>query len=118
MLKGTELFLGVNYEAPFGHLIFNGLGGIFVEVLKDVQKALAPVSFFEAAEMIRQLKSYKIIQGIRGQTPVNEALYQEFIVRLSRLVEIAPEIKEMDINPLIATDDKIIAVDARVAVEK
>jgi len=118
MLKGTELFLGVNYEAPFGHLIFNGLGGIFVEVLKDVQKALAPVSFFEAAEMIRQLKSYKIIQGIRGQTPVNEALYQEFIVRLSRLVEIAPEIKEMDINPLIATNDKIIAVDARVAVEK
>ena len=114
MLSGTELFLGVKKEDDFGHLIFCGLGGIFVEVLKDVQNSLAPISLPEAKEMIRNLNGYKIIKGVRGQTPVNEDLYSEFIVRLSKLVETAPEITEMDVNPLIAFDNKIVAVDARI----
>ncbi len=118
MLSGTELFLGVKKEENFGHLIFCGLGGIFVEILKDVQNSLSPISLFEAKEMIHNLKSYKIIQGVRGQLPVNEDLFAEFIVRLSKLVESAPEITEMDINPLLAFDNKIVAVDARISIEK
>ncbi len=116
MLSGTELFLGVKKESDFGHLIFCGLGGIFVEVLKDVQNSLSPISLFEAKEMIRNLRSYKIIQGVRGQAPVNENLFAEFIVRLSKLVEVAPEITEMDVNPLMAFNNKIVAVDARIAI--
>lgn len=118
MYKGTELFLGVKKEGDYGHLIFCGLCGIFVEVLKDVQNMLVPVTLFEAKEMIRNLKDYKIIQGVRGQEPVNEDLYAEFIVRLSKLIEAAPEITEMDVNPLIATGKRIVAVDARILVEK
>ena len=114
MLSGTELFLGVKKEDDFGHLIFCGLGGIFVEVLKDVQNSLVPISLPEAKEMIRNLNGYKIIKGVRCQTPVNEDLYSEFIVRLSKLVETAPEITEMDVNPLMAFDNKIVAVDARI----
>ncbi len=117
MLSGTELFLGVKQEGNFGHLIFCGLGGIFVEVLKDVQNSLAPINIEEAKEMIHNLNGYKIIQGVRGQAPVNEDLYAEFIIRLSKLVEAAPEITEMDINPLMAFDNKIVAVDARIAIE-
>ena len=117
MLSGTELFLGIKQEGNFGHLIFCGLGGIFVEVLKDVQNSLAPINIEEAKEMIHNLNGYKIIQGVRGQAPVNEDLYAEFIIRLSKLVEAAPEITEMDINPLMAFDNKIVAVDARIAIE-
>ncbi|MCD6366609.1 MAG: acetate--CoA ligase family protein [Bacteroidales bacterium] len=117
MLSGTELFLGVKQEGNSGHLIFCGLGGIFVEVLKDVQNSIAPISLLEAKEMIQNLNGYKIIKGVRGQIPVNEDLYAEFIVRLSKLVEAAPEISEMDVNPLIAFDNQIVAVDARILLE-
>jgi len=118
MLSGTELFLGIKQESDFGHLIFCGLGGIFIEVLKNVSNSLAPISLPEAKEMIRNLNGYKIIKGFRGQAPVNEDLYAEFIVRLSKLAEAAPEIAEMDINPLMAFDNRIVAVDARIATKK
>jgi len=75
-------------------------------------------SIQEAKEMIRNLNGYKIIKGVRGQAPVNEDLYAEFIVRLSKLAEAAPEIAEMDINPLMAFDNRIVAVDARILLVK
>lgn len=118
MLKGRELFIGAKYEEKFGHVVLCGLGGIFVEVLKDVSSGLAPLSYEEAYSMIRSLRAYKIIQGTRGQEGVNESKFAEIIVRLSTLLRFATEIKEMDINPLLATEKTIIAVDARIRIEK
>lgn len=118
MLSGQELFIGAKYEPGFGHIILCGLGGIFVEVLKDVASGLAPLSFNEATSMIRSLKSYKIIQGTRGQKGLNEKLFTEIIVRLSVMLRFTPEIKEMDINPLLANEKDVIAVDARIRIEK
>lgn len=118
MLKGTELFIGAKYEPRFGHVVLCGLGGIFVEVLKDVSSGLAPLSMEEAESMVHSLRAYKIIKGTRGQKGVNERKYEEIIVRLSTLLRFATEIKEMDINPLLADGNDVVAVDARIRVEK
>ena len=117
MLKGTELFIGAKYEERFGHVVLCGLGGIFVEVLKDVQSGLAPLSYGEAFSMIHSLRGYKIIKGTRGQKGLNEQKYAEIIVRLSTLLRFATEIKEIDINPLLADANDVVAVDARILVE-
>ena len=118
MLSGTELFIGAKYEQRFGHVVLCGLGGIFVEVLKDVQSGLAPLSYGEAYSMIRSLRGYKILKGTRGQQGINEQKYAEIIVRLSTLLRFATEIKEMDINPLLANANDVVAVDARILIEK
>ncbi|NPA35547.1 MAG: CoA-binding protein [Chlorobi bacterium] len=118
MLKGRELFLGAKYEPGFGHIVLCGLGGIFVEVMKDVTSALAPVSESEALDMIKRLKGYKLFEGVRGEKGIDETSYASVIVRLSELLRNAEEIKELDINPLLAEQDKIVAVDARIRVEK
>ena len=118
MLKGTELFIGAKYEERFGHVVLCGLGGIFVEVLKDVSSGLAPLSYAEAYSMIHSLRGYKIIKGTRGQQGINEQKYAEIIVRLSTLLRFATEIKEMDINPLLADENNVVAVDARILIEK
>lgn len=118
MIKGKELFIGAKYEPRFGHIVLCGLGGIFVEVLKDVSSGLAPLSYEEAYSMIRSLRAYKIIKGTRGQKGLNEQKYAEIIVRLSTLLRFATEIKELDINPLLADGDNVTAVDARILIEK
>ncbi|MBR1409758.1 MAG: acetate--CoA ligase family protein [Prevotella sp.] len=118
MLKGTELFIGAKYETRFGHVVLCGLGGIFVEVLKDVSSGLAPLSYAEAYSMIHSLKGYKIIKGTRGQKGINEQKFAEIIVRLSTLLRFATEIKEMDINPLLADESDVVAVDARILIER
>lgn len=118
MLKGRELFIGAKYEPRFGHIVLCGLGGIFVEVLKDLSSGLAPLSYEEAYSMIHSLRAYKIIKGTRGQKGINEKKYAEIIVRLSTLLRFATEIKEMDINPLLADEDNVVAVDARIRIEK
>ena len=118
MIRGTELFIGAKYEPRFGHVVLCGLGGIFVEVLKDVSSGLAPLSYEEAYSMIHSLRGYKILKGTRGQKGINERKYAEIIVRLSTLLRFATEIKEMDINPLLADENDVIAVDARIRVEK
>lgn len=118
MIKGTELFIGAKYEQRFGHIVLCGLGGIFVEVLKDVSSGLAPLSVSEAESMIHSLRGYKIIKGTRGQKGINEHKYMEIIVRLSTILRFATEIKEMDINPLLADADNVVAVDARIRLEK
>lgn len=118
MISGTELFIGAKYEPRFGHVVLCGLGGIFVEVLKDVTSGLAPLSRDEAFSMIRSLRGYKIIKGTRGQKGLNEQRYAEIIMRLSTLLRYATEIKEMDINPLLADEKDVVAVDARILIEK
>ena len=118
MLSGTELFAGVKKEDKFGHLLLFGLGGIFIEVLKDVRTTLAPLGKREVLEELKKLKSYKIIQGVRGQEGVNEDLFAEVLVRLSALVQAAPEIAEMDLNPLLGSRKQVVAVDARIRIEK
>ena len=118
MITGLELFIGATYEPHFGHVILCGLGGIFVEILQDVSSGLAPLTFNEAYSMIRNLKSYKIIQGARGQEGINEDRLVEIMVRLSSLLRFATEIKEVDLNPLIGNAETLTVVDARIRIEK
>ena len=117
-LHGTEVFIGAKREGKFGHTVLSGLGGIFIEVLKDVKTGIAPISQTEALGMIRGLRSYKIIQGVRGQEPVNEEKFAEMVSRVSALVGTAPEIFEMDLNPLLGNRESVTAVDARIRIEK
>lgn len=117
-LSGKEIYMGVAKESNFGHLILVGMGGIFVEVLKDISSGLVPIEKKEASLMIKRLKSYPIIQGVRGQDGINEDLIIENIIRLSTLIEVAPEIVELDINPFLGSSSKLIAVDARICIEK
>ena len=117
MLKGTELFIGAKYEERFGHVVLCGLGGIFVEIFKDIASGLAPLVTEEALSMIRSLNGYKVFQSARGQKGIDEYQFAKIIVQLSSLLRFATEIKELDINPLLATDSGIIAVDARIRVE-
>jgi acetate---CoA ligase (ADP-forming) len=117
MHSGIELFIGAKHEGKFGHLVLCGLGGIFIEVLKDVSAGLVPVGEEEALSMIRQLKGYKIIRGVRGQPGVNEVKFAEIIIRLSALLKAAPEIMELDFNPLLGKGDDIIVVDSRINIK-
>lgn len=118
MLSGTEVFIGAKREGKFGHLVLAGLGGIFIEVLHDVNTALSPVSENEAENMIKNLKSYKIIEGVRGKEGVNIEIFKTNIQKISALLEIAPEIFEMDLNPLLGNSKYLKAVDARIRIEK
>ena len=118
MLDGIDVYIGAIKDPKFGHQIFFGLGGIFIEVLKDVQSALAPITADEAKEMLKQLKGYKILQGVRGQEGVNLDLYADQVARVSALVQAAPEIAEMDLNPLLGNPRYVTAVDARIRIEK
>jgi acetyltransferase len=86
--------------------------------LKDVQSALAPITAAEAKEMLTKLRGYKILQGVRGQEPVNIDIYADQVARVSALVMAAPEIAEMDLNPLLGNPRNVVAVDARIRIEK
>ncbi len=118
MKKGTELFIGAKKENKYPHIIMCGLGGIFVEILKDVTIGMIPVSEKDSLHMITQLKAYPILKGIRGQKGIDIEAFSKIISKLSTLLEIAPEIAELDINPLLATSDEIVAVDVRIRIEK
>ena len=118
MTSGLELFAGAKKEDNFGHVLLCGIGGIFIEVIKDVVTGLAPLGYQEAVEMIRALKGYKLIKGARGQQGVDEHVFADILVRLSVLVQTAPDIVELDLNPLMGKGDKILAVDARIRIKK
>ncbi|WP_297089597.1 acetate--CoA ligase [uncultured Draconibacterium sp.] len=117
MASGNELFLGATYEEKFGHVVLCGMGGIYVEVMKDVASGLAPLTHSEARSMVQSLKSYKILKGFRKQNGINIEKYVDIIVRLSWLLRYATEIKEIDINPLLGNKNEILAVDARIRIE-
>jgi acetate---CoA ligase (ADP-forming) len=114
--NGTEIYIGAKKEIGYGHQLVCGLGGIYVEVFKDVSSGIAPIGPDEAMAMIRRLKSFPILKGTRGGEGVNLKLVADTMLRLSALLQMVPEIVELDINPLMGTQDKLIAVDARIFV--
>jgi len=118
MLSGVELFAGATREGDFGTVLMCGMGGIFIEVLKDVKAALVPIDKNEIRKMIQTLKSYPLIQGVRGQEGVDEEAFVDAVYRLSTLLYHAPEIAEMDLNPLLGNISYVKAVDARIRIEK
>jgi acyl-CoA synthetase (NDP forming) len=112
--SGVEIIIGMNKDPQFGPAIMFGLGGVLVEVLRDVAFRLVPVSRLDAAEMVREIKGYALLQGYRGQEPVDIKRLEEVIVQVSEFIESHPQIEELDLNPLVASGDKIVAVDARI----
>lgn len=114
---GLEMILGVNKAPGLGTMIMVGLGGIYVEILKDVNFAFAPLTRSDAVRMLTNLKSSKLLDGARGQLPVDKEKLIECVGRLSQLVVDFPEIVELDINPLLALSDKALVLDGRVVVE-
>ncbi len=118
MISGKEIFIGAKREANFLPIVMCGLGGIFIEVLKDVSVNMVPISITEASNMIESLKAYPILKGVRGQDGINLEKFAEFICKISNLLQIAPEIAELDINPLMANFEDIVAVDVRIKIEK
>ena len=118
--SGTEVILGMNRDKSFGPLMMFGMGGIMVEVLKDVSFHLAPLTGREAKQMLINTRTYKILQGVRGKEAVDIDAIAEGLQRLSQLVTEFPQIQEIDINPYVVGREGTIpiAVDARISVEK
>jgi len=111
---GREVILGAKAEPGVGHLIMFGLGGVFVEVLKDVVFSLTPVSDAESREMIDGIRGAALLEGVRGEKPVDKAALADLIQRISRLVTDFPQFKELDLNPVMAFEKGAVAVDARI----
>ncbi|MEM4160397.1 MAG: acetate--CoA ligase family protein [Thermoplasmata archaeon] len=114
MLRGTELVIGVTRDEQFGPMLMFGLGGIWVEIYKDVSFRIIPLERVDAWEMIHEIKGIKIIEGARGFEPVNKKRIVDYIMKVSDFVETHEEIEEMDINPLIGTRGEVFAIDARI----
>ena len=114
---GVEVIVGMSKDAQFGPVIMFGLGGILVEVLKDVSFRIVPVTERDAREMIEEIKGYPVLQGYRGQKPTSIPALEQLIVKVSQFVEKNPQIKELDLNPVFAYPDKAVAVDARIILE-
>jgi acetyltransferase len=112
---GLELIMGAKAEEGLGHAVVFGLGGIHVEVMKDVVFNLTPVSAPEAREMLGAIKGAALLQGVRGKKGVNRDRLVEILQRLSHLLSDLPEIEEMDLNPIMAFEDRVFVVDARIS---
>jgi acyl-CoA synthetase (NDP forming) len=113
----TEVIIGMNKDEQFGPVLMFGLGGILVEVLKDVSFRIVPLTKRDAREMIREIKAYPILEGYRGQEPADIELLEDLLLKVSDFVEKHTDIKEMDLNPIFAYKDGAIAVDARIILE-
>jgi len=114
---GVEVIIGMSKDAQFGPVLMFGLGGILVEILKDVSFRIVPLTRRDAREMIREIKGYPLLEGYRGQEPVDVNNLEELILKVSSFVERHPEVKELDLNPVFAYSDGAVAVDARVVLE-
>ena len=115
---GVEVIIGVSQDAQFGPVLMFGLGGILVEVLKDVSFRIVPLSRRDAAEMIREIKGYPLLQGYRGQEAVDISYLEELLIKVSNFAGQNPEVKELDLNPVFAYSDGAVVVDARVILEE
>ncbi len=115
--KGVEVIIGMSKDPQFGPVIMFGLGGVLVELLKDVSFRIVPVRKVDAAEMIREIKGFPMLQGFRGAEPADLDALEDLIVKVSDFVEKNPQVKELDLNPVFAYSDGAVAVDARVVVE-
>ena len=116
--QGTEVILGMSKDPQFGPVLMFGLGGVLVEVLKDVAFRIVPLTPRDAGQMVREIKGYPVLEGYRGQDPADVARLEQAILTLSEFVEGHPEIKELDMNPVFAYKDGITAVDARIVLEE
>ena len=114
---GVEVIIGMTKDAQFGPVLMFGLGGILVEVLKDVAFKIVPLTKWDAHEMIREIKGYPILEGYRGQEPADIPFLENLLLKVSDFVDKNSEIKELDLNPIFAYKDKAVAVDARVILE-
>ncbi len=114
---GLEVIVGGLRDNIFGAVVMFGLGGIFVEVLRDVSFRVAPISMDEALEMIHEIKSHKLLEGYRGQPPVDKKSLAKIIVGVSNLLLENPEIESIDLNPIMAFPDKAVVADARIIVK-
>jgi len=115
--NGIEVIVGAIKDAQFGQTVMFGLGGIFVEVLKDVTFRVAPITLDDAKEMITGLKAYPLLKGVRGQPPADTNAIAKILVNVSKLVMEHPEIKELDLNPIMAYAKGVATVDARIILE-
>jgi acetate---CoA ligase (ADP-forming) subunit beta len=115
---GTEVIIGTSKDPQFGPVIMFGLGGIFVELLKDVSFRVIPVKGKDAQEMIQEIKGYPLLKGYRGKEPASIAALVEIILKISKFIEQNSQVKELDLNPIFAYRDKAVAVDARIILEK
>ena len=115
---GIEIIIGMFKDSQFGPVIMFGLGGVFVEALKDVSFRIIPIARRDAAEVIKEIKGYPVLQGYRGQEPANIPALEDILLKVSDLVEQTPEITEIDLNPVFACKDTAIAVDARIVLEE
>jgi acetyltransferase len=113
---GTEIIIGAKAEEGLGHLIMFGIGGIYVEILKDVVFKLTPITAVEAKEMLSSIKAAPLLKGVRGEKGIDEHGVIEILQRLSQLVTDVPAIQEIDLNPIIAYEDHAVVVDARVSI--
>lgn len=114
---GVEVIIGMSKDTEFGPLVMFGLGGIWVEVLKDVSFRIAPLTKRDAREMIREVKGYPLLEGYRGKESVDVPNLEDYLLKVSDFVEQNPAIKELDLNPIFAYSDSAVAVDARVILE-
>ena len=114
---GVEVIVGMSKDAQFGPVLMFGLGGVLVEILKDVSFRIVPLVKRDAAEMIRDIKGYPLLEGYRGSEPVDVGNLEDMILKVSDFVEKHPEVKELDLNPIFAYKDSAVAVDARVVLE-
>ena len=115
---GVELIVGMFKDAQFGPVVMFGLGGIFVEVLKDVSFRIIPIERRDATEMMIEIKGYALLRGYRGQEPVHLPSLEKILLKVSDFVEKTPEINEIDLNPIFAYKDSAVAADARIVLEK
>lgn len=115
---GVEVIIGMSKDAQFGPVLMFGLGGVLVEILKDVSFRIVPLLKRDAKEMIRDIKGFPLLQGYRGSEPVDIENLENILLKVSDFVEKTPEIKELDLNPIFAYNDGAIAVDARVVLEQ
>ncbi len=114
---GVEVIMGMSKDEQFGPVLMFGLGGVFVEVLKDVAFRIVPLVRRDASQMIREIKGYPLLEGYRGQEPANITILEDMLLKLSDFIDKTPAIKELDLNPIIAYSDSAVAVDARVILE-
>jgi acetate---CoA ligase (ADP-forming) subunit beta len=115
--KGIELIIGMSTDPTFGPMMMFGIGGIFVEILKDVAFRIVPLSERDAHAMIREIRGFPLLNGFRGQEPVDVPYLEGLLLKVSRLVEANPEIEELDINPVIAYANGAVVVDARIILQ-
>ncbi len=116
--KGLEIIVGGLRDNIFGPVVMFGLGGIFVEVLKDVSFRVAPISYEDAYEMMKEIKSAKLLEGYRGQPPIDKKAIADIIIAVAKLLEENPEVDSVDLNPVIAYPDGAVVVDARVILKQ